>query len=78
MVMEYRDKFCTPKPIKDCVVTENELIVPMQDIIHHDLGKLFHLEPDLLSEIKIIEENNPEAGLEAVIKYGKFYSYILT
>ena len=70
--MEYRNKYCTPKPIKDCVVTENELIVPMQDIIHHDMGKLFHLEPDLFSEMKTIKENNPEAGFEAVIKYGMY------
>ena len=57
-VMEYRDKFCTPKPIKDCVVTENELIVPIQDIIHHDLGKIFHLEPDLFKEIETIKERS--------------------
>jgi len=62
----------TPKPIKDCVVSENELIVPMKDVIHHDIGKLFHLQPDLLSEMKDFKENHPEAGFEAVIKYGMY------
>ena len=71
-VIEFRDNFCTPKPIKDCIVSENELITPIQCIGDHQLTKLFKIKPHLKNELEIIKEEHPTAEPEAVIKYGKY------
>ena len=37
--MKYRNEHCTPKRIEDCVVGEDNLICPMQDLNDHQLKK---------------------------------------
>ena len=71
--MDFRTEFCTPTPIKECLITENELRAPMDKILHHDLKKLFQLKPNLKKEIDDIKEQHPEAEFDLVFKYGNVY-----
>ena len=72
-VMDFRTEFCTPHPIKDCLITENELRAPMEKVLHHDLTKLFQLKPNLKKEIDEIKEQHPQAEFDLVFKYGNTY-----
>ena len=64
-VMAFRDQYCMPKPIKDCIISKEVLICPMQDATHHQLGKLFSVvQPTLKNEMEEIIEVHPKAKFD--------------
>ena len=70
--MEYRNKFCTPKPIEECFISENEFITPMQDGANHQLTKLFQLKPELKNNMIEKKKSNPGVKFEGGIKWGMY------
>ena len=70
--MDYRNEFCTPKPIKECVVHDNEFIMPMQSMSNHQMGKLFQFKPNLKIDMETIKRDEPAAEFEAVLKIGMY------
>ena len=68
--MDYRNEMCTPKPINECVIHENELIMPLQISLDHQFTKLFVLKPNLKTEFETIKKDEPEAELVGIIKSG--------
>ena len=71
--MEYRDQHCLPKPIEECIISEKEIVCPMQDAADHQLGKLFSVvEPNLKNKMLKIKSEHPEAYFEGSIKWGMY------
>ena len=70
-VMEYRDKYCMPKPIDECVISEKEIRIPVQDLTHHQLKKLFELQPQLKIQMEEMKRLDPTVEFILVVKYGK-------
>jgi len=68
--MEYRNEMCTAIPINECVIHENELIMPLQPSLDHQFKKLFVLKPNLITEMETIKKDEPEAECIGIIKSG--------
>ena len=71
-VMDYRDNFCMPKPIDECVISEKEVRIPIQDLTHHQLKKLFELRPDLKIQMEEMKRLDPTVEFVLVYKYGMY------
>ena len=67
--MKFRDEFCLPKNI-DMSNPEHEIIVPMNDLLNHQVIKLFEIYPNLKNEMKILEEQYPGVQFRLIFKYG--------
>ena len=67
--MKFRDDFCLPKNI-DLSDPENEIIVPMNDLLNHQVEKLFEIYPDLKNDMKILEEQYPGIQFRLIFKFG--------
>ena len=67
---EYRDKFCLP-PIQ--IVSEDEIICPLQSMLNHQVTKVFQVEKNLKNNVVIFKQNNPLADLVLVFDYGMQY-----
>ena len=68
--IQYRDVHCTPKPIVDCMINDNDFICPMEDLNNHQLKKIFWLKPSLKNDMAEIQEAHPDAKFFEEIKYG--------
>ena len=69
--MDYRNQYCTPKPIKECILSDKEIIMPMEAVVHHDMAKLFNVvKPNLKDDMKSIKEKDPAAQFKFSLKYG--------
>ena len=71
-ILLYRDKFCFPIPIDECVISEKEMRIPMQNLTHHQLKKLFELRPDLKIEMEEMKRLDPTVEFILVFKYGMY------
>ena len=67
--MKFRDDFCLPKNI-DLSDPENEIIVPMNDLLNHQVEKLFEIYPNLKNDMKMLEEQYPGVQFRLIFKYG--------
>lgn len=66
----YRDKFCLPIPIEECVISEKEIRIPIQNLTHHQLKKLFELQPQLKIQMEEMKKLDPTVEFILVYKYG--------
>ena len=68
----YRDKFCLPLPIEECVISEKEIRIPIQNLTHHQLKKLFELQPQLKIQMEEMKKLDPTVEFILVYKYGMY------
>ena len=66
----YRNEYCTPKPIVECMVNENEIVVPMRDVLHHQIKKVLKIYPNVKEEMEDLQRNNPHVKFRFIFKYG--------
>ena len=76
-VMKYRDDFCMPKPIDDCVISDKEIRIPIQDLNDHQLKKLFELRPDLKIQMEEMKKLDPTVEFVLVFKYGMYAGLLI-
>ena len=67
--MKFRDEFCLPKNI-DMSNPEHEIKVSMNDLLPHQVLKLFEIYPKLKNDMEILEEQYPGVKFRLIFKFG--------
>ena len=67
--MKFRDEFCLPKNI-NMSDPEHEIIVCMDDLLDHQVKKVFEIYPTLKNDMQILEEQYPGVKFRLIFKYG--------